>query len=834
MRALSLQIAIAQGLQKLQCWKWPLSALITFALSIAGQHVQAQDKLLIKGRVLDDIKGEGIPFAHIVMEGEQTVGAVSGIEGYYRFKISENMLSDNPMVVVSCLGYESRSMPISDFAKLNELRLNRKITQIEEVSIRAGRDPAYDIMRRAIERRAANDPENLESFSCTSYNKASIDVERSPLIQAELDSTGFAEARFFMLESTTELSYRKPRWTEEIIGTRISGVKRPEFAIISNSFQPFSTYRDHLNLLETDYLNPLSPGSERVYRFVLMDSVEVQGEKVYLISFRPRKGERGHLLEGLLSIADSSLAIVNLRASNSSSLAKMQFEIRQKYEKISKRWFPKESRAFYRIDPDTRGRDSASVATMIYSTTYLSDIVLEGGEHQRLRGPASVRMRANAGEKSEEEWAQMRPFALESTEENTYLVYDTLSEGIINLLNWSMNQSSSLANGRLKLGKIDLMMNHLLRINRFEGLRLGLGLSSNRDLIKWMSMEGYFAYGFRDMRSKYGGALVFHLSEAYSTNLRLAYRNDVVEPGRSQLGRDLAFTQTAFSIRNLFTEVMDRNEVYEAVLSSRPGRSLRTDLGFRYEQRQLFPHFFADELLLPPDMVTASVLRAQIDWVPGQSLMQVGRSFVPMQLSYPRLRLSVESAVPEILETNQSFTRLEWDISHQVNIRRLGVLSLFGGAGRVWGSDVALPFLHFGRGIDGFDGLGLEAPGYFQTMPLYDFLMDEFAYAGLRHDFGTIFGIENQWSKPRLKVSYTAGIGNLSGSHQVADFVGFRQMNKAYLESGLIIDDILRYTTRTSVTYSGFGAGVYWLHGHYSRPSTIDNFSFVISFTNSF
>ncbi len=795
-----------------------------------------QDKL--EGRIIDAASKQSIPFVHIVVGAERPFGGVSNIDGLYRIVLPA-ALPPSTRVRISSIGYAPVELSAAELLHNGNIVLHATLAELKEVVIKAKEDPGYEIIRRAAANRRRNNPESLEGFKFTSYNKAALDVERNPEVQTELDSTGFANARFFMLESATDVIYKSPgKWNETVQATRISGVRNPAFAIISNSFQPFSTYTDHINLLETDFLNPISPGSENRYIFQLTDSAEVEGQKVYIVQFQPRAKVTGNYLKGVVSIGADDYAIVNIRAANANRFNLMDFEIRQNYSRVAERWFPKESKTQYTMYMDGAVNEDGEMMKLpiyLYSATYLQNIDIDFRPRGKDFNIAQVSIAPEAGSKGYAEWEALRPFALDTAESNTYAVFDTLPGNALNVINWFMEQSVALAAGRVRMGKVDLLLNHLMRFNRYEGFRLGAGISTNESLIKWMSLEGYFAYGFRDMRSKYGGAAIFHLSRRHAFDVALRYSKDVSEPGRDVFGRDFSYTRQGFALRNFFAEVMNPVEQYSAALSLRPVRAIKLDGGLMYEERRIWGTEVLGEVIFPEREVRLLQWSAAVQWVPGESLMQLGNSFIPNAINYPRFRFSVSGGIPDVRESSQDFVRADFDFSHQMRLRRAGRLQVHGGVGRIWGSNVAFPYLNFGRGSNGWEGsFGFETPGYFQTMTLYDFLMDSYAWAGLRHNFGTIFGIEGKYSKPSLKLNYMAGIGDLSAGNLPEFPIAFRQMNKPYLEAGLVIDDIFRYKTNGGSTYNGFGIGAFMLHGHYATSRTMDNVMFVLSFTNSF
>jgi len=810
-------------------WLW----LIAMAAIFSPNQALAQNA--VEGTVLDAETRSPVPFVHIAAGGSKRFGGVSNIDGHYRFSVPENTSPETPMTL-SCIGYKPLTMPFGKFSIARKVMLVPKAAELREVVVKAKEDPGYAIIRKAVDNRRKNDPETLPGFKVRSYNKAGLDTERSLEIQAELDSTGFRNARFFLMESSTELIYKKPgKWNETVIATKMSGVRAPSLAIISNSFQPFATYGDHINLMETDFLNPVSPGSHHKYVFELTDSAFVDGEKVHIVRFQPRAKVTGHLLTGSVTISSLDYAIVNFRGANTTSLTMIDFEIMQNYGKQDGRWFPKESKALYTMHVESENEDEEDIPLLLYSTTYISDIDIGYEAARKDFNVAEVTLADGAGTIDDNRWAALRPIDVDSIDLNTYAVWDTLPTGLVNGMNWLMEQSASLAAGRIAFGKIDLLLNRVLRLNRYENYRLGAGISTNRNFIRWVSFEGWFGYGFGDHRLKYGGGTVFHLSRRHAFDLAFRYRNDVDEPGRGVFNRDYSFTAQGFTLRNFFTTVMNPVEVYTAEITIRPLRDFKFDAGFDREERLILPGRVFDA----PDIEGYSIIntswRAELDWVPGESLMQVGNVMVPTSFSYPRLRFKAGGGLPNVLDGSQDYFRTDFEFSYAVRLRRAGALQLHGGAGKIWGDGIAFPYLNFGRGIKNEEFLGLEAPGFFQTMGLYDFLTDEYAYAGMSHNFGTVFGIDGKWSKPKLKVSYSAGIGNLRNSNEQRAPVAYKRMQKPYLEAGLVIEEIIRFKlSKSAANYTALGFGGFVLHGHYASPRIEDNMAFVVSIANSF
>ena len=788
-----------------------LFALIPF-MSLAQE--------VIKGKIVDENSKESLPFVHIISAKAK---AVSDIEGNYRLVIPPSANSSDT-VVFSLIGYAKRTITLRDLAESPDMKMEQSALDLAVFTVVAKEDPAYAMIRKAVKRRKENDPEQLPQFRYHSYNKAYIDMDRSDVeIKQELDSTNFANAHFMMLESATEVTFKQPnKVKEKVLANRVSGFSNPLFSLQSNSFQPFSSYSAYLRFIDFDFLNPISPNSDGRYLFQLEDSTETPEGKAYIIAFQPRKNVSGNLLEGSLSLDADEWAIVTIQAKNSGEHNLAGFEIRQQYHKVKEHWFPEQSSSRYIFT-------GSEVPLFVISNTYIDSVEFdfEPGKF----GIANIELTEEANKKTEEAWDPYRQVELTEDESNTYKVYDTLDTRILKAFDWTMSQSASLARGRFSIGKADILLPHLFGFNQYEGFRLGLGLSTNDKFIKWISPEGYFAYGFRDKEVKYGGGLRFRIQPKREFEFYLGYENDVDEPGRSVNENMGGFMKIGEVERDLFIRYMNPYEAYQAELKYRPMRDVRTTVSFRNERRTFERTNRTDASFEEYDLTTTEV-GLLVEYNPGEALMMMGSSLVPQGISYPRFSLEISQAVDGLLDSEQEFTRAEFRAMHEINVRRLGAFQLFATAGKVWADQVNQANLMLSRGIEGESELGIVAFGFFHTMPAYGFINDQYAQVGIAQSFGNPFGLEWSFSRPEIRLMYQAGIGNLETPTTFVPDLPRVTMDRPYLEGGFLLDNILRL--EGSLYYSGFGIGIFYRHGYYEAPVFQDNLAYALSFSISF
>lgn len=121
--------------------KTNLLILLLWAFALIGgyafQGVQ-EDYIEYKGSVLDGSTRKPLPLASIALEGSN-ITTVSNTEGEFLLKVPKSVTTGN--VVVSFLGYETRTVPLEQLKKSrNEIELKVSFTKLSGVNVNAPRD----------------------------------------------------------------------------------------------------------------------------------------------------------------------------------------------------------------------------------------------------------------------------------------------------------------------------------------------------------------------------------------------------------------------------------------------------------------------------------------------------------------------------------------------------------------------------------------------------------------------------------------------------------------------------------------------------------------------
>jgi len=66
------------------------------------------------------------------------------------------------------------------------------------------------------------------------------------------------------------------------------------------------------------------------------------------------------------------------------------------------------------------------------------------------------------------------------------------------------------------------------------------------------------------------------------------------------------------------------------------------------------------------------------------------------------------------------------------------------------------------------------------------------------------------------------GIGDMMNRENHVN-INFNEMNRLFMESGLIVNDLFK------MAFISYGTGVFYRYGHYASPDELDNFYFKVA-----
>jgi hypothetical protein len=785
----------------------------------------------ISGRIIDSLKLEPIAFANVIL-ADGIHGTTTDIEGNFKLPVPAGY---SQFITISHVSYQKIKLPISYFKTTKIIRLKASNLVLGEVVIKAGENPAWRIIRQAVKNKKQNDPENLNSYHYFSYNKFIIKpTELSGKYKRKSDSLRnvsgtktktekdllewdslSSRLHFFMTESVTEKKVMNPnRQKETLIGFKASGFKSPLFANVATDYQPFSFYNDKISLLGKDFLNPISKNSEDRYDFYLTDTTFFENDTVYVIQYEPRKGKLITGLQGMVSISTNGYAIKNIIAASSDSLALTGIRIQQNYERVDGKWFPVQ----LNTDIDFYNFGAFGSHVVAQHRSFLKDIKINLPLNKSEFGDIKVDLSPPAAAINQANLEKYRIAPLDNKESKTYVTIDSVMKKFA----WFDKGIEALATNAIPLGAFEFDLTRLMRINQYEGFRLGAGLYTNNRFSKWLRLGGYAAYGFKDQQWKYGGEMRFNINPNKDFAISLQYFNDIYETGYSTANLQRDFTNPNEGLRRLASSQYDRIEAYRAEVSHRLFPQLHA-IGF-ISKNTIQPTYDYTLLLKGESLNQFSIAEVggTLRYAGSENYMQLAGKKVLLGREWPMIAINYARSVNLFEAQNFNYQRFELSSRFQIKHRPKGKTRLAIHAG--WVEGVA-PYgkLFTGRGAKQVEGLFIDE--YFQTMGLYEFTASQYSSIFFNHNFGNVF-YANRYSKPEWVIYHNAGIGKLenASAHQSTS-LSLQSYDKGYFESGTGFNNLLRFKY-VNIAYFGLGAAVFYRHGAYQFEKTSNNLFF--------
>ena len=198
------------------------------------------------------------------------------------------------------LGYKSFSSAVNignDNITLN-VTLHDESLSMKEVTIKAGEDPAYPMIRHAIKMRK-HYLEQVNSYSCDFYIKAIERMTKHPkklmgqdITDEEMGLIDTTHSIIYLSESVSKFNFKQPdKIKEEMISSKVSGDNKA-FSYNQGSDLLFNFYESVLQvggLSERGFISPIAPDAMLYYKYRLVGTYQENGSTVDKIEVIPRR-----------------------------------------------------------------------------------------------------------------------------------------------------------------------------------------------------------------------------------------------------------------------------------------------------------------------------------------------------------------------------------------------------------------------------------------------------------------------------------------------------------------------------------------------------------------
>ena len=545
--------------------------ILFFAVSTNIQAQNATSQIRLFGKITDAETKEALPYASVRIN-KTTLGCSSDNNGNFSFFTTK--LKDT--LIVSSIGYKEVRIPLSRNIQLPiNIKMNAENYQLSEVTIKPKKEkyrrknnPAVTLARTIIERRDENATENKPFYSRDRHEKLNLALNNFNSSQ----DTHFSK-KFTFLDNyiDTSLISGKPILhvsARELIATdyhsknpnrkrqHVKARKRDGIdqvvsaesieALYEETFKDVDIFADNVSLFGVKFMSPLSKLGPTFYRYYIMDTLDIDGEKCIDLAFTPFNSESFGFTGHIFVTTDSTffIKLVQMNVPHDINMNFIEYmNIKQRFSRLDDgtRILEEESLVteFKVIDAVNGFYASRNVAYANYSFEPDSMSAVA------LKFPGKVLEDYNSLKRSDDFWKENRLATVSEKEQSVGKMMKELRA--TPLYYWSEKIMSFLFTGWIPLRENEPPVfygpvNTSASYNELEGLRLRTGAMTSAYLHPHLFGNFYVAYGVKDERWKYKGELEYsfkkkkeHPNEFPIHSLRMSYENDTYQYGQNYL-----------------------------------------------------------------------------------------------------------------------------------------------------------------------------------------------------------------------------------------------------------------------------------------------------------
>ncbi|GAB4017593.1 DUF5686 and carboxypeptidase-like regulatory domain-containing protein [Spirosoma koreense] len=799
---------------------------------------QAQTVYKVTGLVTDAHTGEPIPFASVALVGRR-VGVVTDEQG--RYTLVAKILSDS--LAVSSLGYKTlrRAIDPERTTQAVDFKLVSSGTALQEVTVKAGENPAWRVLRQLRKNRSINDRKRLSAYEYDSYVKTDIALShvsdrmrKNPLIRrineamsqhdSIVDDDGHRLLPLLASESVSRYYFRTnpERKREDIRKTRIRGVAVDDAGLSSQllggtNLVNQNFYDNYIPILGKDFASPVGDNWRNWYEFYLADTTQIGDHVCYEIQFDPkRKEDLVFTGKAWVDTTTFALCMIETRIGDDANLNYVRgLTIEQELETTvdstagsaaSAGWLP----VSIRLTANLTGVGKQSLGLRAQVTLRNSNIVVNR-PRPALFYEQPIEPSDTVATPNDAYWQSVQrnlagPDSLSKDDVKTREIIAKLRA--VPAVKMAEAVGQVAITGFYKLGGVDLgPYPYLFAINSIEGLRTRIGFRTNEQFSRNWVLRGYLAYGTLDKRFKYGAEIDYLFSRQHWTVAGMRLANDLERLGLTPEligGNRMFYALSRFGryrggYQSYQKELFFKTEPVKGVLITAMLGSRTFDPLFPYQYREK-PEL-GDQSPLKSDIydaywaIEARLARKEKYIMDGNERITLGTKKAPV--------LTIRYTVGEkSLGSDYNYQRLTLRAQQTFRLGPLGRTTYLLSAGYTPSTLPApLLFPHIGNPTP------LLTTNTFNRMQFYEFVSDKFMAIHLQHRFeGLLFnrlpGIRKlNW---RLIANVDALWGTQSKANQSLDsprampngtrsiHFGTLDPSIPYMEVGYGIDNIFK------------------------------------------
>jgi len=787
----------------------------------------------LKGKVIETVVETPIPFANIFWKNSG-IGSIADQNGDFIIKIPK----EDDSLVVSSNGFKDKKITKEKAIFQQFFFLQTENIQLEHVDIvlkkriRRKRkiDPAYLLHKKIVAHRNQNDVKKQSAYQCNVYNKIEIDLNNvdsatkkdillKPIsfVFENIDTSTLPKSfvPIFMAEAYSNYYFKTTPNQEKdsILATQNTGLKIPSLAqFTGNTYTDFNIYKEYINLFQKSFVSPLADQAWISYNFYLMDSIKRGDTTFYRLDFFPRR-KHDLTFKGFMYVDNKTFGVseIHLEMAEKANVNFLKWLIiDQKYSLRDSIWQMDEEKTFMDINPLNK-----AYGFYVKKKTIWTDYVMNKPKPDNFYNNADpISVADSAYEKGAELLDKYRAEPLTKQEAQTYKNIDSaMQTGYIKVVK-NLTQMMYTGYYPFKYWEYGPYFTSF-SWNDIEGKRTRIGFQTTQKLFKKTHLEGYFAYGFGDEKSKFKVKTTqFYGLKKQWRFVRFEYMDDY---------KILSASENAFQEDNIMGAITRRSppkfthaKRYKITWLHEWFNGINNSITIRKDEFKPIGTL----TYLTPNGDPINNIKLNSITIGGRFAYQekfVNYGFRRLSLSTrkPRIDYSYTRGIM-INKEGYNYHKAEMKIADRFYFGFTGYSEIILSAGKIWG-DLPYPLLLNHQGNDSY----VYDDEAFNLMNPFEFVSDQHLSAMVNHNFnGMLFNGIPIIKKLHLRsFIFAKGVyGTLRDSHQkmVSLPLGLSALSKKepYLEVGFGIENIFhiirldfiwRLTNNSAIDVQQFG-----------------------------
>ena len=720
---------------------------------------------IIKGVVTDSITGERLPYVSLIFKGT-TIGTATDGDGNFSF----SALTDVKNLEVSYLGYDTKEVKVIP-GKTNNLKiklapngitLNEVVVKPKKEKYSKKENPAVKFVKQVIASRESNDPRNHDYFQYDQYEKmvfAMNDYHPKPKKNGKpgkfdflIDFVDTLDVGTTILpvsekEKVESVYYRKePKSEKRIVkGNKSSGVDEifsrdgiQQF--LNEVFREVDIFKNDIPLFLQRFVSPLSTIGPNYYKYYLLDTLNVNGQKCVDLGFVPFNSETfgftGHLFVTLDSTFFVQKAILNVpKDINLNFVSGMTIE--QTFERT-----PDSTRIITKDDINVNFKLSEKSKGMyarrlnIYSNHSFDEPDAE--RELVFKESAPVITLKDAYQQSEDFWTSNRPE--EAIKKNPNSVEKLMAKfRSVPIFYITEKVVSVLVSGYIPTNKDPLKskfefgpMNTAISGNAIEGARFRVGGTTTTAFSRNLFFDGYMAYGTKDEKLKYDALVEYSFNDRKEyrkefplNSIRLEYMYDINQLGQQYMyaSKDNMFLawKRQKDTRATYLRQAELTYYHEHYNGLAYGAVIRNRREYATEYA-VFDRIGPDGAISPVKSYDMTELELKFRYAKDEKFYQTRNLRYPITFDALIFNFSHVMAKKDLLGSSYDYHRTDIGIQKRFWFSAFGYVDLITKAGKVW-NKVPYPLLILPNANLSYT----IQPESYTNMNAMEFISDEYA-----------------------------------------------------------------------------------------------------------